>query len=209
MWKIAIVDDQKLFLEGFGKILETVEDFNVAATFNNAADLFKFCEFNRIDAVLMDICMEGKNSGIEAAKELKRRFPQVKVINMTGFAELSFIQKAKEAGADSFVYKDASSEEFIECVRRTLRGESIYPNLSTTITFGFTQVPLMPKELEVLKYVCRGMSYQEIAETMHISINTVKYHIKNMLSKTGHKSIVGLAVEAANKGLADEFYKSC
>lgn len=207
MYKIVIVDDQKIFLEGFAKILETVEDFEVVATFNSANELEKFCKYNLVDVILMDICMEGKNSGIDAAREMKKNFPQIKVITMTGFAELSFIQKAKEAGSDSFIYKEASSEEFVRCVRKTLEGEHIYPNLSTTVTFGFTNAVLLPKELEVLQYVCRGLSYQEIADEMCISINTVKYHIKNMLAKTGHKSIVGLAVEAANKGLAEEFYK--
>lgn len=70
------------------------------------------------------------------------------------------------------------------------------------MTFGIQGVTLTDRELDILRLVCRNLSYKEIADELHISIRTVSFHVSNMLRKTGHKSLIGLAVEAADKGYA-------
>lgn len=121
---------------------------------------------------------------------------------MTGFPDVHFVEMAKEAGADGFIYKESSAKDFIDHLARTMQGERIFPNVKEKTTFGFYHAQLTERELEILKYICKNMSYQEIADVLHITKRTVSFHVSNMLAKTGHKSIVGLAVEAAEKGYA-------
>lgn len=204
MIKLIIVDDQNILIDGLKKLLEAAGDIQVIGTYNIGEVVERACERQRPDMVLMDICMEGRNSGITTARALKSRFPQLKVIVMTGFAEVSYLERAKEAGADSFIYKESSGEEFIACVRETAAGGHVFPAVKEPCGFGEGNTAFTDREREILRLVCRNMSYQEIAEELKVTKRTVSFHISNMLSKTGHKSIVGLAVEAANKGYADE-----
>ena len=83
-----------------------------------------------------------------------------------------------------------------------MAGGHIYPDARGGSSFGYTDTQLTEREIEILQLVCRNMSYSEIAEELGIKKRTVSFHISNMLVKTGHKSIIGLAVEAAEKGYA-------
>ena len=124
------------------------------------------------------------------------------LVLMTGMQEVAFLEWAKNAGADSFIYKESSSEAFADCIRATMRGERIYPNLHGTYTFGGTDTPLTKREFAILQHICHNMTYEEIADALGITKRTVNFHISNMLAKTGYKSIVGLAVEATERGYA-------
>ena len=151
--------------------------------------------------VLMDICMEGKTSGIECTRKIKKHFPQIKVIIMTGFQDVHFVELAQEAGADSFIYKESAADQFVDCIHRTMEGEHLFPDVQERTTFGFYNATLTQREIQILHLVCQNLSYQEIADRLQLTRRTVSFHISNMLSKTGHKSLVGLAVEAAEKGM--------
>lgn len=109
---------------------------------------------------------------------------------------------ARDAGADSFIYKESAARDFIDCLERTLAGEHLFPDVREKVTFGACHISLTDRELDILRLVCQNLSYQEIADELQISKRTVSFHISNMLSKTGHKSLIGLAVEAADKGYA-------
>lgn len=200
MIRILIVDDQKILLEGLEQILRPIEDIEVLGTCLLSELTEKACERLRPDLVLMDICMEGRTSGIQICERLKARFKQLRVVLMTGMQEVSFLTRAKSAGADSFIYKESSGEAFADCIRATMEGQHIYPDVCGTSTLGCTSSTLTEREFEILQRICRSMSYAEIAEDLGITKRTVNFHIGNMLSKTGYKSIVGLAVEATDKG---------
>lgn len=200
MIRILIVDDQKILLEGLEQILRPIEDIEVLGTCLLSELTEKACERLRPDLVLMDICMEGRTSGIQICERLKARFKQLRVVLMTGMQEVSFLTRAKSAGADSFIYKESSGEAFADCIRATMEGQRIYPDVCGTSTLGCTSSTLTEREFEILQRICRSMSYAEIAEDLGITKRTVNFHIGNMLSKTGYKSIVGLAVEATDKG---------
>ena len=91
---------------------------------------------------------------------------------------------------------------FLDCLERTLSGEHLFPDVREKVTFGACHISLTDRELDILRLVCQNLSYQEIADALQISKRTVSFHISNMLSKTGHKRLIGLAVEAADKGYA-------
>ena len=202
MIKILLVDDQKILLEGLVKILSPMEDLSIVGTCTLSELTEAACRRLCPDLVLMDICMEGRTSGIQICERLKTSFPDLRVILMTGMQEIAFLDWARAAGADSFIYKESSGEAFADCIRTTMAGAQIYPDALGTSSFGETGVQLTEREFAILQRVCRNMSYHEIAQELGITKRTVSFHISNMLSKTGHKSIIGLAVEAAEKGYA-------
>lgn len=179
MIDILLVDDQKILLEGLKKVFEPVPDIAVCATCALAELAEEACLRYRPDLVLMDICMESRTSGIRICRRLKERFPEIRVVMMTGMSELAFL----------------------DCIRRTMAGEHVFPVIRGRDTFGAAEANLTERELEILQLICRSKSREEIAELLGISKRTVGFHITNMLEKTGHKSVVGLAVEAAEKGL--------
>lgn len=202
MIRILLVDDQKILLNGLASLLEPYEDLEVVGEVPFSEMVEMACARLNPQVVLMDVCMEGKTSGIENTRKIRKHFPQIKVIIMTGFQDVHFVELAREAGADSFIYKESAADQFVDCILQTMAGEHLFPDVQERTTFGFYNATLTQREIQILHLVCQNLSYQEIAERLHLSRRTVSFHISNMLSKTGHKSIVGLAVEAAEKGYA-------
>ncbi len=202
MIKILLVDDQKILLEGLVKILAPLDDIKVVGTCTLSELAEEACIRLAPDLVLMDICMEGRTSGIQICARLKKQFPNLRVVLMTGMQEVAFLDWAKDAGADSFIYKESSSEAFAACIRATMQGRRIYPSAAVGCAFGGTDNPLTEREIAILQRICRNMNYDEIAAELGITKRTVNFHIGNMLAKTGYKSIVGLAVEATERGYA-------
>ena len=106
MIRILLVDDQKILLDGLARLLEPYEDLEVVGQLPFSEMVETACGRLKPHVVLMDICMEGKTSGIECTRKIKKHFPQIKVIIMTGFQDVHFVELAQEAGADSFIYKE-------------------------------------------------------------------------------------------------------
>lgn len=153
MIKILLVDDQKILLEGLVKILTPLEDIEVIGTCTLSEVAEEACRRLAPDLVLMDLCTEGRTSGIQICKRLKSSFPELRVVLMTGMQEIAFIGWAKEAGADSFIYKESSGEAFADCIRATMRGQRIYPDAQAAYTFGGTDNPLTDRELAILQRI--------------------------------------------------------
>lgn len=200
MLRILLVDDQKVLLDAFVNALSKEEDFKIVGSLTEARLADIACQHLNADVILLDICTDGGVTGLEAIKRIKENAPHTKIIIMTGFPEMSFLERAKKLGADSFIYKSNTMEEFISCIRRTAAGEHCYPDVVQQYTFGDYNEALSEREIEILRYFSEGMSRKEIAEALFISTSTVNYHINNMLLKTGYKNLIGLALEAANKG---------
>jgi len=141
-------------------------------------------------------------SGLVAAEKIKKTMPQIKVIIVTSLVECSFIDRARKAGVESFWYKDAGKEELLEVMDRTMKGESVYPDTPPVVMIGTAKsCDFTPGELAVLRLVVEGESYKKIAESLCISPETVKWHIKNMLQKTNFDSKTKLAVAVTKKNL--------
>ncbi|MDO4178555.1 MAG: response regulator transcription factor [Phascolarctobacterium sp.] len=200
MLKILLVDDQKVLLDAFVNALSKNEDFEIVGSLTEARLADIACQRLNADVVLLDICTDGGLTGLEAIPRIKENSPHTKIIIMTGFPEMSFLERAQKAGADSFIYKSNTMEEFVDCIRKTAAGERCYPDTHKEYTFGSDNEVLTERELEVLRYFSEGMSRKEIADKLFVSTSTVNYHINNMLIKTGYKNLIGLALEAANKG---------
>ncbi|MGI6174768.1 MAG: LuxR C-terminal-related transcriptional regulator [Christensenellales bacterium] len=199
MYKVLIVDDHESVCDSLTHALAGAGDFEVIGRLPTAAHAGIYCERLRPDLVLMDVCTEGGASGLDAAKTLSDEFPDMKIIVMSGFDEITYAPRAKEAGAHAFVFKSRSLDYFIEVARGVMQNETYYPK-AKIIPMPTGEAPLTEREMEVLRLMCKHLTSKEIAQELFISENTVKYHKSNMLAKTGFSRAVDLAFYMISNG---------
>lgn len=202
MVKVMIVEDQPMVRLAMEQYLASGKCYQTVASISNAAMAEAVCRKCGADLILMDICTEEDESGLAAAKKIKKALPWVKIVMITSMVEFGFLEKEKEAGADSFWYKDATPEELLAVMDRTMEGESVYPDTTPEVMVGTAKsCEFTRAEIEVLRLVVEGKSYKRIAENLEISHETVKWHISNMLRKTNFDSKTKLAVAVTQKNL--------
>lgn len=191
MARVLIVEDHTVVSDALEAALNATDGMVVAATTTDASMATLLCEQKNIDLALIDICAENGSSGIEACREIKRACPQVKVVLMTGMPEITFVDRARQAGAEGFVYKNTRLKNVIFTLQNTLAGYTTYPKQVET-PLSNTTVNLTPHEIEVLRLFCDGKRRAEIAHELAVSEATLKKQITEMLSKTGFHSIAKL-----------------
>ena len=190
--KVLIVDDHESVCDSLERELLLSSDFTVAGKLYNADYADIVCEKLMPDLVFMDICTEGGASGLKAIETLRGKFPDIKIIAMSGFDEITYAPRAKEAGVHAFITKSKSLAYFTEVARDVMKGGSYYPE-ARILSLPKGDIPLSSREMEILRCLCKHMTNIEIAAELGISANTIKYHRKNMLAKTGFSKTVDLA----------------
>ena len=201
-YSVLIVDDQKMQRIALETFLQDADDYVIAETLSSAELAVPYCQVNTVDLVIMDIVMTVGISGIEATARIKAMKPKTRVILVTSMPEVSYLKKAREAGADSLWYKEYEQLPLLAVIERTMKDESIYPDTTPNLSLGNSNsVDLTESELKVLRKVIAGKTDREISEALHISVWTVRSHIQQMLQKTGYKNRVELAVNARATGL--------
>lgn len=202
MTKVLIVEDQKMAQENMEATIQSSENYTLAGTISNAADAELFCMQWPIDLILMDVCTAHDESGIEAAAVIKKRFPNIKVIVITSMAEHTFIEKAKEARADSFWYKDASQAELLTVMDQTMAGEHIFPDRTPEVRLGLTtSYDLTGSELDVIRALMHSTSDEDAAAMLHCTKANIRWHLNRILDKTGYRSRMELLIAVAQKNL--------
>jgi DNA-binding NarL/FixJ family response regulator len=202
MTNVLIVEDSKLTRDLIERRLSEDMSFKVYTTIENAANAEIVCMGGKVDLILMDICTADDESGLKAAKKIKSLYPHIKIIMMTSMPEHSFIAKAAEYGCDSFWYKEYGNVDLLEICRRTMRGEQVYPKKRPSIRIGLAESSdFTDREFQVISELAVGSTYVEIAQHLNVSENTVKYHVKNIMSKSGLKNTVQLVAEVVEKRL--------
>lgn len=175
MTSVLIVEDQRMPRENMEHLVEDSGRYRRVASLSTAEMALAQCARHTVDLVLMDVCTKGSRDGIDVAAEIKARHPETKVIIITSMVEESYLKRAKAAGAESFWYKDVSPESLLEVMDRTMAGESLYPDSTPETRLGqVSSTQLTPREIEVLRLVCEGLEYEEIAAELGISSRTVK-----------------------------------
>lgn len=194
MTNVLIVDDERIVQELFTYYIEKTEGrYALAGAIKDADNAEIYCASGKVDLIVMDICTANEHSGITAAKRIKSKYPNIKIIIVTSAPDYRFIDKAKEVGADSLWYKEFSDEELIDVMDKTMQGEKIYPDSTPDVQIGnISSEMFTPKELEVLTYLVQNMGLHEIADRMGIAYTTVRSHIKNLKEKTGESNLIGL-----------------
>ena len=205
MHKVLIVDDHESMCDSLFHALTITDDFIVVGSLHNAIHAELYCIKLKPDLILMDVCTEGGASGLDATKVIKEKHPHIKVIVMSGFDEITYSPRAKDAGADAFIYKSKSLDYFVEVAKGVMEGDCFFPE-PKTISTSMGEAPLTEREMEVLRLMCKHMTNKEIADELFISEHTVKYHKSNMLAKTGFEKAIDLAFHMISNGLINPLY---
>ncbi|MDO4621395.1 MAG: response regulator transcription factor [Eubacteriales bacterium] len=201
-YKVLIVEDQEMPRQLFEIFIKSSDAFQHAGSIANASLALSVCRRTPIDLILMDVMTELGHDGLEAAAEIKKAFPKIKVIIVTSMPEYSWLERARKAGVDSFWYKDGNKQDILQVMERTMAGERIYPDETPLVHIGNSNNhEFTDRELDILRELITGDSNKEIGENLNISANTVKYHVQNLLDKTGFRTRTELAAEARSLGI--------
>lgn len=201
-YNVLIVEDQMMPRQLLEIFIGSSEQYTLAASISNAALAIKFCRNQKIDLILMDVMTEFGESGLDASEEIKKEFPDIKIIIVTSMPEATWLDRARKIGVDSFWYKEVESAPILEVMDRTMAGEYIYPDSLPSVRIGFADsTEFTDREIEILRELQTGDSNTEIAGRLGISAETVKFHIKSLLQKTGFHTRTELAMESRTLGI--------
>ncbi len=201
-YRVLVVEDQVMPRQLFEMFILSSEQFTLAASIDSAVLADVYCAGGGIDLILMDVVTKNGANGLEAAENIKQRWPKIRIIIVTSMPECSYLERARKIGVDSFWYKEISREPILSLMERTMAGESVYPDAPPEIRLGlamsgeFTQT-----ELLILRELTGGYTDAEIGEHLHLSRFTVRDYVKSMREKTGFRSRTELAVKARQSGL--------
>ncbi|MCQ2531761.1 MAG: response regulator transcription factor [Saccharofermentans sp.] len=201
-YNVLIVDDQAMPRQLFETIVNASENYTLAASVDSASVADMYCAKMKIDLILLDVVMSGGINGIEAAYRIKASYPDTKILMVTSMPDGAFLDKARDAGVESFWYKEVQDAPLLEIMDRTMAGESVYPDASPVVNIGLAKsTDFTNREIEVLRCVAGGYSDKEISDMLAITYGTVRVHLSNLLQKTGCTSRTELAILVAKTGI--------
>lgn len=202
MIQVLVVEDSRITRDAIEAQIAKSEKYVLYASIENAANAEIACLRGRVDLILMDVCTAEEESGLKAAAKIKQYNPKIKIVIMTSMPEHSFIQKAKTCGCNGFWYKEYGSTALMEVCDRVMNGEFVYPEDAPVIRIGYSNsAEFTSREFDIIRELAQGRKYEEIAADLDITLNTVKYHIKNILQKTGYQNTLQLVAEVVEKRL--------
>jgi two-component system, NarL family, response regulator LiaR len=209
--KILIADDHAVVREGTRQILEKEPDFEVVAEASDGEEAVKLAGTTSPDVAIIDIAMP-KLDGIEATRQIKEKYPPIAVLILSAYDDDQFVFSLLEAGAAGYLLKSVRGKELVEAVRQVHAGESVlHPTIARKVLNRFApavgtkpeQPPpeiLSQRELEVLKFASRGLSNQEIADNLNLSLRTVQAHLGHIFNKLKVSSRTEAVVHALKQG---------
>lgn len=201
-YRIVLADDHALFRQGLSKIIEGVADLEVAGEAGDGLELLSLLQTTIPHLVILDISMP-RLRGIEAMREFKKSFPEVKVLVLTMHRE--YLHQALSAGAEGYLLKEDADRELFSAIDKIRLGRRyISPRLREELVEDEVPVPepLSARETEVLNLIAGGKSNREIAEILSISVRTVEAHRATILSKLNLRNTADLVRFAIEKGFA-------
>jgi len=181
---VLIADDHPVVREGLTAIFKSQKDIKVVAEAANGEEALELCDEHSPDVLLLDLRMP-KKDGLQVITELTaRRSSKPRVIVMTTYESEEDIRRALKAGAKGYLVKGTAPREIRESVRRVAAGESLLPGaIASKLAESMAHPELSERERQVLQYIANGRSNKEIGQVLYISENTVKTHVKSILTK--------------------------
>jgi DNA-binding NarL/FixJ family response regulator len=208
--RILVADDHALVREGLKRVLDAAGDLLVVAEATDGAQAVELAVKEQVDLAILDVSMP-RLTGIQAAKELTRYHPEIRVLMLSMHDSEQFLFESLRAGAAGYVLKAGADTDIVDACRAVMRGESfLYPSVVTALVRDFVErgaaddetfEVLTPRELEVLKLIAEARSSKEIAAELVISVKTVERHRQNILDKLGMRDRVELTRYAIRRGL--------
>jgi len=186
--RVVLVDDHNVVRSGLATFLRAFDDLELVGEAKNGYEAVKLCREKQPDVVLMDLMMP-EMDGIAATQAILADYPEIKIIAMTSFEEEELVQGVLAAGAISYLIKNVTSDELAKAIRDAVSGKPTLSPEAARVLIQATRPTKQPlfdlteREQEVLNLVVQGQSNQQIADTLVISVATVKAHISSILSK--------------------------
>ena len=212
--RIVLAEDHTILREGLRALLSADPDFEIIGEAADGREAVRFVEKQVPDLILMDLSMP-RMTGMDAIREIKKRYPQTKIIALTVHKTEEYLRTTLQAGADGYVLKDATHEELMMSIQSVLKGETyLSPGVSGKVIEGYLegvegQAPastlglLSQREREVLKLIAEGYKNKEIAADLCISLKTVEKHRANLMKKLDLHNAAALTAYAIEQGLVE------
>lgn len=197
--KIAVIDDHLIFLKGLAMLLEQDEDLEVIYALNNYSDLLNNIKIQSPDLLITDISMPEIN-GVELCKIIRKQYPEIKILVMS-----SYSNTISSTDIDGYLLKDTDPETLIESIKKIVsKNEKVfYKDFQKVENFDFNKNIVSKREKEIINYISKGKTTEEIAEKLCISKRTVETHRKNIFIKLKVNNTAGLIKTSITLGLID------
>ena len=208
--KVIICDDQEIVRDGLELLLKLENDIEIVGIAGDGAEAVEMAAQKQPDLVMMDLKMPVMN-GVDATRQIKAKFPTVKVLVLTTFGSDDWVLDALRAGASGYLLKDAPREQVLNAIRVTVEGKTfidpaVAGKLLGEITGGKKKPAaaltdkLTQRETEVLQLLARGLSNEDIAKKLFLSEGTVRNHISAIVDKLGVSDRTQAAIIAIQHG---------
>ncbi len=204
--RVLLADDHPLMTEGLRLTISSWEEFEVVGVASDGAEAVELCRTLKPDIAILDMQMP-KQSGPEAVCQIKAETPKMRVVALTTFDDAETVRRAMEAGCNGFLLKVIEPDKLRAALLSVMGGLNVYDqevmaNLKQSLTRK-PEADFSQRELEMLRFVCQGMTNAEIADRLNLRPGTVKNMVSLLLSKTGCISRAQLARYAVEKHLVD------
>jgi len=220
MIKAAIVEDQEILRKSLKIVIENISDIEIVGTAENGEEAIALCERENLDILLMDIQMPVMD-GVKATEEIKKRWPNIKVIILTTFQDVTHVLNALNAGAEGYILKAVDPEYLVQGIKMVYYGGSLIPQQLAKEVFGQIQLKnnshtdqdhnsmihpydLNNQEIKVLKCLTQGLSNKDITEKMFLSMGTVKNYVSTIYSKLNVKNRSSAITKAMEESLIED-----
>ncbi len=220
MIKAAIVEDQEILRKSLKIVIESISDIQIVGTAENGEAAIALCERENLDVLLMDIQMPVMD-GVKATEEIKKRWPNIKVIILTTFQDVTHVLNALNAGAEGYILKAVDPEFLVQGIKMVYHGGSLIPQQLAKEVFGQIQsnnnahldqdlesmnrlYDLNHQEIKVLKCLTQGLSNKDISEKMFLSLGTVKNYVSTIYSKLNVKNRSAAIIKAMEESLIED-----
>jgi len=205
---VLLVDDHEMVRLGVSSYLSIQSDVEVVGEAENGGEGYEKAMDLRPDVILMDLVMEVMD-GIESTKKILKDWPEAKILIVTSFIDDEKVYPAIEAGASGYLLKTSTAHEIANAIRKTYNGERVLePEVTTKMMEQLSNrnrhvlhEELTNREQEILLLIAQGMSNQEIADELFITLKTVKTHVSNILAKLEVEDRTQAAIYAFKHGL--------
>ncbi|RYD90219.1 MAG: response regulator transcription factor, partial [Sphingobacteriales bacterium] len=184
-----VIDGLKLMIEGFNS-------FEVVGEINHPEQVLEILKTKAIDILLTDVSMPGM-SGIELTRQVRKAFPQIKVLALSMFGDTQVIAEMVDAGVSGYILKNTGKQELLEALNRLAAGQNYFGQditlqLTRSYKQGHEESRLTDREIEIIRMIEKDLNNKQIATQLFISERTVETHRKNILRKTSTQTVVGL-----------------
>ncbi len=211
--RVLLADDHAVVRSGLRAVLDSEADIEVVAEAADGTEAIEKALASEVDLAILDVSMP-RLTGLQAAAELVRRRPGVRVLILSVHDSEQYFFEALKAGASGYVLKTAANRDLVEACRASMRGEPfLYPGAVTALIRDYLERarrgeavpedPLTPRELQVVKLIAEGYTSDEIASALVISRKTVDHHRANILEKLGMRNGAELTRYAIRRGLVE------